>query len=31
MITALVRFKLPQPVTRDKARELFSKYRAKIS
>lgn len=31
MITALVQFKLPQPVTRDKARELFSgtapKYR----
>ena len=24
MITALVQFKLPQPVTRDKARELFS-------
>jgi hypothetical protein len=31
MITALVQFKLPQPVTREKARELFSatapKYR----
>jgi hypothetical protein len=31
MITALVQFKLPQPVTRDKAREIFSstapKYR----
>ena len=31
MITALVQFKLPQPITRDKARELFSntapKYR----
>jgi hypothetical protein len=31
MITALVQFKLPQPVTRDKARDLFSstapKYR----
>jgi hypothetical protein len=24
VITALVQFKLPQPVTRDKARELFS-------
>lgn len=24
MITALVQFKLPQPVTREKARELFS-------
>ena len=24
MITALVQFKLPQPVSRDKARELFS-------
>ena len=24
MITALVQFKLPQPITRDKARELFS-------
>jgi hypothetical protein len=24
MITAVVQFKLPQPVTRDKARELFS-------
>jgi len=31
MITALVQFKLPQPVTRDKAREIFTstapKYR----
>jgi hypothetical protein len=31
MVTALVQFKLPQPVTRDKAREIFSstapKYR----
>jgi hypothetical protein len=31
MITALVQFKLPQPITRDKAREIFSgtapKYR----
>lgn len=24
MITALVQFKLPQPITRDKAREIFS-------
>jgi len=32
MITALVQFKLPQPLTREKAREIFSgtapKYRA---
>lgn len=29
MITALVQFKLPQPVTREKARDLFSATAAK--